>query len=77
VFVGAAVTGFGDSLVYPGFGVEAVRGAQAFNRGGLGGRSPADLLGGAGLAVFWIRMRRVAWGSNPDVEVLVRCVLRG
>jgi predicted MFS family arabinose efflux permease len=25
VFVGAAITGFGYSLVYPGFGVEAVR----------------------------------------------------
>jgi MFS family permease len=31
--VGAAVTGFGYSLVYPGFGVEAVRHAPPANRG--------------------------------------------
>jgi hypothetical protein len=30
---GAAVTGFGYSLVYPGFGVEAVRRAPAESRG--------------------------------------------
>jgi MFS family permease len=32
-FLGAAVTGFGYSLVYPGFGVEAVRRAPAESRG--------------------------------------------
>jgi predicted MFS family arabinose efflux permease len=31
--VGATVTGFGYSLVYPGFGVEAVRRAPAESRG--------------------------------------------
>jgi len=31
--LGAALTGFGYSLVYPGFGVEAVRSAPADNRG--------------------------------------------
>jgi predicted MFS family arabinose efflux permease len=30
---GAAITGFGYTLVYPGFGVEAVRRAPAENRG--------------------------------------------
>ncbi|MBV8814667.1 MAG: arabinose transporter [Verrucomicrobia bacterium] len=33
VLLGAAVTGFGYSLVYPGFGVEAVRHAPPANRG--------------------------------------------
>jgi predicted MFS family arabinose efflux permease len=33
VFVGAAIAGFGYSLVYPGFGVEAVRRAPPENRG--------------------------------------------
>ena len=33
VFLGAAITGFGYSLVYPGFGVEAVRHAPPANRG--------------------------------------------
>jgi MFS family permease len=32
-FLGAAVTGFGYSLVYPGFGVEAVRHAPPQSRG--------------------------------------------
>ena len=31
--IGAALTGFGYSLVYPGFGVEAVRSAPAESRG--------------------------------------------
>ncbi|MCB0611242.1 MAG: arabinose transporter, partial [Lewinella sp.] len=32
-FIGATITGFGYSLVYPGFGVEAVRSAPAESRG--------------------------------------------
>jgi len=32
-FLGAALTGFGYTLVYPGFGVEAVRRAPAESRG--------------------------------------------
>ena len=31
-YLGATITGFGYSLVYPGFGVEAVRRAPAENR---------------------------------------------
>jgi predicted MFS family arabinose efflux permease len=33
VLFGAAITGFGYSLVYPGFGVEAIRHAPPANRG--------------------------------------------
>ena len=67
-FVGAALTGFGYSLIYPGFGVEAVRRAPPENRGlvtgaytacldlALGIASPALGLvaGGAGLSALFL-----------------------
>jgi MFS family permease len=49
-FAGAALTGFGFSLVYPGFGVEAVRRVPAQSRGLAMGAYTAFLDLGQGLA---------------------------
>jgi len=49
-FVGAALTGFGYSLVYPGFGVEAVRRAPPQSRGLIMGAYTACLDLALGLA---------------------------
>src|SRR5439155_22359043 len=48
--IGAALTGFGYSLVYPGFGVEAVRRAPADSRGLAMGAYTAFLDVALGLA---------------------------
>ena len=49
-FIGATITGFGYSLVYPGFGVEAVRSAPAESRGLATGAYTAFLDLALGLA---------------------------
>jgi MFS family permease len=57
VFAGAALTGFGYSLVYPSFGVEAVRNVPAQSRGLAMGTYTAFLdlaLGVANPALGWI-----------------------
>ena len=57
MFVGAALTGFGYSLVYPGFGVEAVRHVPPQSRGLAMGTFTAFLdlaLGVANPALGWI-----------------------
>jgi MFS family permease len=79
--VGVTLTGFGYSLVYPGFGVEAIRRAPAESRGfamgaytafldlSLGLASPALGLvaGGFGLgAVFLASARWLSWALRPS-----------
>ena len=69
---GAALTGFGFSLVYPGFGVEAVRSVPAQSRGLAMGAYTAflDLAQGlASPALGWI-----ATGARLNVVFLVSAV---
>jgi MFS family permease len=85
--LGAAVTGFGYSLVYPGFGVEAVRHAPPQNRGlamgaytafldlALGVANPALGLvaSGAGLAgVYRVSTLVVLCAAGIAVQLLTR-----
>ena len=86
-FLGAAVTGFGYSLVYPGFGVEAVRHAPPQSRGlamgaytafldlALGVANPVLGLvaGGAGLAgVYLASTLVVLCAAAIAVQLLMR-----
>lgn len=85
VLIGAALTGFGYSLVYPGFGVEAVRRAPPESRGlatgaytafldlALGLANPALPLiaGGAGLAsVFLVSTLVVLCAAGMAIPLL-------
>jgi MFS family permease len=85
--LGAAVTGFGYSLVYPGFGVEAVRHAPSQSRGlamgaytafldlALGVANPALGLvaSGAGLAgVYLVSTLVVLCAAGIAVQLLTR-----
>jgi MFS family permease len=77
VFVGATLTGLGYSLVYPGFGVEAVRRAPPENRGlavgaftacldfALGVASPllGLIAGGAGLNAVFLASAIIVLGA--------------
>jgi MFS family permease len=85
VLIGAALTGFGYSLVYPGFGVEAVRRAPPESRGlatgaytafldlALGLANPALglIAGGAGLAsVFLVSTLVVLCAAAVAIRLL-------
>jgi MFS family permease len=77
VFAGAALAGLGYSLVFPGFGVEAVRRAPAENRGlamgaytacldlalGIAGPTLGLLASGAGLSVVFLSSAIIALGA--------------
>jgi predicted MFS family arabinose efflux permease len=69
---GAALTGFGFSLVYPGFGVEAVRGAPAQSRGMAMGAYTAFLDLAQGLASPALGL--IAGGARLNVVFLVSAV---
>lgn len=85
VLIGAALTGFGYSLVYPGFGVEAIRRAPPQSRGlamgaytafldlALGLANPALglIAGGAGLAsVFLVSTLVVLCAAAMAIRLL-------
>lgn len=70
--LGAACTGFGFSLVYPGFGVEAVRRVPAQNRGLAMGAYTAFLDLAQGLASPALGL--VAKGAGLNVVFLVSAV---
>jgi MFS family permease len=70
--VGAALTGFGFSLVYPGFGVEAVRRVPAQSRGLAMGAYTAFLDLAQGLASPALGL--VAKGAGMNVVFLVSAV---
>jgi MFS family permease len=88
-FVGAALSGLGYSLVYPGFGVEAVRRVPAENRGvamgaytacldlALGIASPALglIASGAGLNAVFLASTMVVLCSAAIAMLLVRAPL--
>lgn len=69
---GAALTGFGFSLVYPGFGVEAVRGVPAHSRGMAMGAYTAFLDLAQGLASPALGL--IAAGARLNVVFLVSAV---
>jgi len=89
VLLGAAVTGFGYSLVYPGFGVEAVRQAPPANRGlamgaytafldlALGVANPALGLvaSGAGLGAVYLVSTLVVFGAAAVALLLLSRVV--
>src|SRR5205085_6933871 len=66
---GAALTGFGFSLVYPGFGVEAVRSVPAQSRGLAMGAYTAFLDLAQGLASPALGL--IATGAGLNVVFLV------
>jgi MFS family permease len=70
---GGAVTGFGYSLVYPGFGVEAVRRAPAESRGLAMGAYTAFLDLALGLANPALGL--VAGGAGPGTVFLVSALV--
>jgi len=77
--VGAVLTGIGYSLVYPGFGVEAVRRAPPQSRGlamgaytafldvalGLGSPALGLIAGSAGLGAVFLASAVVVLGAAP------------
>jgi predicted MFS family arabinose efflux permease len=69
---GAALTGFGFSLVYPGFGVEAVRRVPAQSRGLAMGAYTAFLDLAQGLASPALGL--IATGARLNVVFLVSAV---
>src|SRR5947199_4739793 len=91
VFVGAAVTGLGYSLVFPGFGVEAVRRAPPQSRGlamaaytafldlalGLSGPLLGLVAGRTGLASVFLVATLVVLSSATIAVVLMRLPSRG
>ncbi|MBR0741909.1 arabinose transporter [Bradyrhizobium liaoningense] len=70
---GAALTGFGFSLVYPGFGVEAVRSVPAQSRGLAMGAYTAFLDLAQGLASPALGL--IATGARLNVVFLVSAVI--
>ena len=70
--VGAALTGFGFSLVYPGFGVEAVRRVPAHSRGLAMGAYTAFLDLAQGLASPALGL--VASGAGLDIVFLASAI---
>jgi len=70
--VGAALTGFGFSLVYPGFGVEAVRRVPAQSRGLAMGAYTAFLDLAQGLASPALGL--VASGAGMDIVFLASAI---
>jgi predicted MFS family arabinose efflux permease len=73
VFVGAALTGLGYSLVYPGFGVEAVRRAPPQSRGLVMGTYTAflDLALGVANPALGLVAGRAGLGSVFLVSTIV------
>ncbi|QPF87592.1 arabinose transporter [Bradyrhizobium genosp. L] len=71
-FAGAALTGFGFSLVYPGFGVEAVRGVPAQSRGLAMGAYTAFLDLAQGIACPALGL--IATGARVNAVFLVSAV---
>jgi predicted MFS family arabinose efflux permease len=71
VLIGAALTGFGFSLVYPGFGVEAVRRVPAQSRGLAMGAYTAFLDLAQGLASPVLGL--IASGARLNVVFLASC----
>ena len=70
--IGAALTGFGFSLVYPGFGVEAVRRVPAQSRGLAMGAYTAFLDLAQGLASPALGL--VASGAQLNVVFLASAI---